>query len=1034
MAFNKLLSFQLEYAPQYHLTKYVSARTGLQLVHIDHKSSPLVQGYFAVGTECPNDSGVPHTLEHLIFMGSKEHPYKGLLDTVGNLCMSSTNAWTATDQTVYTLTSAGWKGFSKLLPSYLNHILFPTLTDEACTTEVYHVDPEDFSDKGVVFSEMEAIESQSWFVTMLEKQRLMFPEGSGYRSETGGLTNNLRTLTNDEIKKFHKEMYSSDNLCLIICGNVPQSELLDIMENWDSTLPEKDNSTKKRPFLDTPESQIPSSRNEIIESTVEFPELDESQSEILFSWIGEPYLSYTTDLAVSMLLDYFTESALAPFTKQLVEISDPLANSTDYWTDDYMRTIINLGIHGVPTEKMEQTKAKVMEILATHEIDMARIKQVVDNGKWEYILRCEKNGDSVLSQAVITDFLYGDLHGSSLEASVKSLSDFNELSKWTSEQWSSLIKKIFIDNKPIIVLGKPSSELYESIDKEKEKLLRERKEQYGEHGLSKLRETLDQAQTHNNTPIPESLLEAFILENPEKTVDFISTVSITVCDDTKHKNEADPLTRSILNSKPENFPLFLHLGHFPSQFIELHCLLNSTCIKDTTLLPYYHVFTELFSMPMKGENNEIVIPYEEVVSKLKSETVDSQISLGLNATCPELIDLRIRCKSDDYSKAVNWIKHCLFDMIFDEKRVSVLVENYLNSIVELKREGDVMLESLTCRNIYSTRSMKKSVDPLYVESILEDVLNDIEDGKFQEKVLPRLETMRIQLREHFNKFHILIFGDVSKIQSEVYKPWESLIANLDAAPQSYKVKTPPVPRLLSSVSPLCKKPSERAYIITAPASESSYMNVITPVPFNLNYNDPEYAAVLLASEYLQCVEGPFWKGIRGSGLAYGANMVKMTEINSWGFNIYRGTDIVKCYQAGKQIVEGYATGVAQFQPNLMQGAVNSIINRLATIENGYFAASISKYVDDFLLARGPNFNKMILERLADVSIKELQHVMQKYFVNLFDSDKSVVFICCHPSKVEAVQEFLEEQGFTVDIEELEDEEQDEDEDDEGNSD
>ena len=128
MGFSRLISFQLDYAPQYRITKYFSARTGLQLVHIDHKSSPLVQGYFAVATECTTDAGTPHTLEHLIFMGSHKHPYKGLLDTAGNLCMSSTNAWTATDQTVYTLTTAGWQGFKTLLPIYLDHVLHPTLT------------------------------------------------------------------------------------------------------------------------------------------------------------------------------------------------------------------------------------------------------------------------------------------------------------------------------------------------------------------------------------------------------------------------------------------------------------------------------------------------------------------------------------------------------------------------------------------------------------------------------------------------------------------------------------------------------------------------------------------------------------------------------------------------------------------------------------------------------------------------------------------------------------------------------------------
>ncbi|CCF57136.1 hypothetical protein KAFR_0C01430 [Kazachstania africana CBS 2517] len=1024
MVFNKLVSFQLDYAPQYQITKYISERTKLQLVHVNHKSSPLVQGYFAVATECPTDSGTPHTLEHLIFMGSQKHHYKGLLDTAGNLCMSSTNAWTATDQTVYTLTTAGWKGFQKLLPAYLDHILNPTLTDAACMTEVYHIDPEDLTDKGVVYSEMEAIESQSWFVTMLEKQRLLFPQGSGYRSETGGLTNNLRKLTNEEIKSFHKSQYSSHNLCIIVCGNVPEDELLATVQEFDDSIKEM-KTTRQRPFVDTKESQIPKSRNEIVESTVEFPELDESQGEILFSWIGESYMDHKNDLAVSMLLDYFTETALAPFVKQLVEIDDPMANSVDYWTDDFMRTIVNLGIHGVPTEKLDQTKAKALEILKTHRMDLTRMKQVIDNSKWEYVLRCEKNGDSTLSQAAITDFIYGKEDGSSLVSSIKTLNDFDDIMAWNIEQWNELLSKILIENKPVIVLGKPSSSLYENLDEEKAKLIKKRKEEFTADTKAELLEALSKAKIHNDKPIPTELLAKFEIEDPSKSVEFIKTENVCLTSLVENTS-ISALNKKLIEAKPTNFPFSLHLEHFPSQFIELHCLLNSTQIKDTTLLPYYHILDELFSMPMKDENTGEVISYEDVVSQLKSETVDSQISLGLQGQAPDLIDIRIRCKSDNYSQAVKWIEHCLFDMIFDEKRVSVLLENYLNSIVELKREGDIMLESITSRNLYTERSVKKSVDPLFVEKLCEDILDDIEDGKFKSKILPRLETMRDQLKESFTRLQFLVLGDIHKISSNFYKPWEGFITRYaNVIPAGYQVKAvPPIPRPLLAVSNLCKSPASKAFIITTPASESSYMNVLTPVKFDLNYDHPDYAAVSLASEYLQCVEGPFWKGIRGQGFAYGANMRRLTEINSWGFNIYRGADIIKCYQTAREIVKSYSDGTVKFDQQLIAGAVSSIINRIATIENGYFASGISNFVDDILLQRGRNFNEKFLKSLDEVTADDLRNAIQKYLVNLFVPERSVVFISCHPSRLESTKEFLESEDFEVEVEELEDDEED----------
>lgn len=80
-------------------------------------------------TETNVDDGLPHTLEHLVFMGSKNYPYKGVLDVIANRCLASgTNAYTDQDHTAYTLTTVGSDGFIKVLPVFLDHLLSPTLT------------------------------------------------------------------------------------------------------------------------------------------------------------------------------------------------------------------------------------------------------------------------------------------------------------------------------------------------------------------------------------------------------------------------------------------------------------------------------------------------------------------------------------------------------------------------------------------------------------------------------------------------------------------------------------------------------------------------------------------------------------------------------------------------------------------------------------------------------------------------------------------------------------------------------------------
>ncbi len=37
-------------------------------------------------TEDDSDDGLPHTLEHLVFLGSENYPFKGLLDQLANRC------------------------------------------------------------------------------------------------------------------------------------------------------------------------------------------------------------------------------------------------------------------------------------------------------------------------------------------------------------------------------------------------------------------------------------------------------------------------------------------------------------------------------------------------------------------------------------------------------------------------------------------------------------------------------------------------------------------------------------------------------------------------------------------------------------------------------------------------------------------------------------------------------------------------------------------------------------------------------------
>jgi Zn-dependent M16 (insulinase) family peptidase len=349
--YRKVQSFRTDYAPA-TITLYESERSGMQVIVADRKG-PKVNGYFTLATEILDSSGAPHTLEHLVFMGSKSYPYKGLLDKLAGRAYSHTNAWTAVDHTAYTLESAGWDGFAQILPVYLEHVIVPNLTDDACLTEVHHIDGEG-NDAGVVYSEMQGVQYNSPEIMDRRARQLLYPENIGFRYETGGMMEALRVLTPERIRSFHKAMYQPQNLAVIIVGEVDHDHLLRILdefeENIKDDIPPPDPNFK-RPFVDSP--QPPPLTKTVVE-TVEFPEEDESTGDVLVAFFGPSCIDQIEITAMAVLLTYLCGSSVSVLENTIVE-KEQLASSVTYWWDNRPNSVIWIQPTGVATESSKSS-------------------------------------------------------------------------------------------------------------------------------------------------------------------------------------------------------------------------------------------------------------------------------------------------------------------------------------------------------------------------------------------------------------------------------------------------------------------------------------------------------------------------------------------------------------------------------------------------------------------------------------------------------------------------------------------------------
>ena len=197
---------------------------------------------------------------------------------------------------------------------------------------------------------MQGRENTSGDLMALRMQRLHFPPGSAYRSETGGLMKALRELTADKskllrlsfagqpvdrlilVRKYHASYYVPHNLTLIVAGKLASGTktLLDVVQEQiePSLIARGQNQGPrpkgwKRPFLETPSAER-KPFTETISDVVEFPEKDESVGEVQISWLGPPMGSFFEGRAIDLLGSYLTNSATAPLTKEYVEIENPL--------------------------------------------------------------------------------------------------------------------------------------------------------------------------------------------------------------------------------------------------------------------------------------------------------------------------------------------------------------------------------------------------------------------------------------------------------------------------------------------------------------------------------------------------------------------------------------------------------------------------------------------------------------------------------------------------------------------------------------
>lgn len=199
-------------------------KSGARLLKVVSKDDNKVFSV-AFKTPPPDDTGIPHIMEHSVLNGSESFPVKSPFEVLSQGSLNTfLNAMTGSDYTIYPVASRNDKDFMNLMHVYLDAVFKPMLHKDPkiLQQEGWHYELESpeapLAYKGVVYNEMKGAYSAPDRQLDLLMSRTLFPDNC-YGKSSGGYPEAIPDLSYEQFTAFHKKYYHPANSYIYLYGN-----------------------------------------------------------------------------------------------------------------------------------------------------------------------------------------------------------------------------------------------------------------------------------------------------------------------------------------------------------------------------------------------------------------------------------------------------------------------------------------------------------------------------------------------------------------------------------------------------------------------------------------------------------------------------------------------------------------------------------------------------------------------------------------------------------------------------------------------
>jgi len=707
--------------------------------------------------------------------------------------------------------------------------------------------------------------------------------------------------------------------------------------------------------------------------------------------------------ALAVLLRYLAGSSASILEHTLVE-KEQLASDVAYECESRPMMVIYFSLTNVATEKLDYVEGRFLEIVrdaAAKPIDLDYMRDCVKRQRRQVKFYAENTG-LYFAEPILEDFLFGNRDGSTLRANLEDLKEYDVLETWDELQWRHWLNSWFAEAPHVSIFARPSAKVAKQLRSYEKARVAARKKRLGEQGLKKLSERLAAAKAENEREIPKHVLECFDVPST-KSINFINT--ITAISGTARKGNATDNRIQHIVDQDSDLPLFIHFEHVRSSFVHLTLVMGTEVI-SLALRPLLAIYMDnFFTTPMLRDGK--VISFETVIMDLERDSVGYEIDFGQGLGNSETIVIKMQVEAEKYQAAIQWLRDLMFSSVFEAERLKASTTRMLAGVSEEKRDGSDMTSAVELMVGTAASSIVRATGTLTRAVYLKRVKRLLENDA--PLIIEQLKQINAALCQVSN-FRILVTANIEGLSRPV-SSWSILTAGLET-----DVPLKPLDTRLSRLSEAGSNPGHRAFVITLPAIESSYVLAVGKAPSS--NRDPALPALMIANSYLNAVEGPLWTANRGTGLAYSTNVVQHITSGQISLMIYRSPDASKAFVASKDVVESLATDKTVFDTLALEGAISDIVSGFTDSETTMSSAAQSSFVRQVIKDLPKDWPNIMLEQVRKVTVEEIKQAMRDFVLPVFEAKTANLFVTCAPDLERKIVMGFSEVGFNVDVKPL----------------